>query len=141
GWMHLELYFMRLYGRGASPAQPRVTHLTDDDPAYDEQAVFTPDMREVIVMSSRAQPDTWYQTVTTAARWLRFDALDPGSAGTPMFLADFSDPRFTSDLFMIDVATRAVRQLTSFHHVIPEFSWSFDRRRLLWTEAVRPSGH
>src|SRR5207237_5233129 len=63
GWMHLELYFMRLYGRGVSPAHPRVTHLTDNDPAYEEQAVFTPDMRDVIMMTNRAAPATWYETV------------------------------------------------------------------------------
>jgi hypothetical protein len=37
---------MRLYGRGASPEHPLVTHVTDNDPAYEEQAVFTPDMRD-----------------------------------------------------------------------------------------------
>jgi hypothetical protein len=148
GWMHLELYFMRLYGRGASPAHPRVTHLTDNDPAYEEQATFTPDMREVIVMSSRARPGTWYQTVITAAQWLHFDAPNPGSAGTPMFLADFSDPKFTSDLYMFDLATGAVRQLTNFGHVIPEFGWNRTYTKLLWTEEVgtpgvpgRPIGH
>lgn len=141
GWMHLELYYMRLFGRGASPEHPRVTHLTDNDPAYEEQAVFTPDMRDVIVMTNRAQPATWYETVIAAAQWLNFDAPDPGSAGAPMFLADFSDPRFTSDLYMVDVSTGAVRQLTNFHHVIPEFGWNFDYTRLIWSEGLRPKGH
>lgn len=141
GWMHLELYYMRLYGRGASPEHPRVTHLTDNDPAYEEQAVFTPDMREVIVMTGRAQPGTWYQTTITAAQWLNFDAPDPGSAGTPMFVADFTDPKFTSDLYMVDLSTGAVRQLTSFHHVIPEFEWNSDYTKLLWSEGLRPHGH
>lgn len=141
GWMNLELYYMRLYGRGASPQNPRVTHLTDNDPTYEEQAVFTPDMRDVIVMTSRAQPGTWYQTIITAAQWLDFDAPDPGSAGTPMFLLDFSDPRFTSDLYIVDVATGAVRRLTYFNHVIPEFGWNANYTRLLWTENVRPDQH
>jgi hypothetical protein len=134
--MHLELYYMRLFGPGASPAHPLVTPLTGNDPSYAEQAVFTPDMRDVIVMSSRARPGTWYQTVTTAAQWLKFDAPDAGSAGTPMFLADFSDPDFTSDLYMVDVETGAIRRLTSFHHVIPEFLWDRDYTKLLWSEAV-----
>jgi hypothetical protein len=133
--------YMSLHGRGVSPQHPRVTHLTDDDPAYEEQAVFTPDMRDVIVMTSRARPGTWYQTVITAALWTGFDASDPGSAGTPMFLADFSDPRFTADLSMVDVATRAVRQLTNFGHVIPEFAWNFDYTRLLWSGNARPDSH
>jgi WD40-like Beta Propeller Repeat len=141
GWMHLELYYMRLYGRGASPAHPRVTHLTDNDPAYEEQATFTPDMRDVIVMTSRATPATWYQTVITAAQWTDFDAPDPGSAGTPMFLADFSDPRFTADLWMVDIGTGAVRQLTNFHHVIPEFGWNRAYTKLLWSGNARPDSH
>ncbi len=141
GWMHLELYFMRVFGRGASPSHPRVTPLTGIDPAYTEQAIFTPDMREVIVMSSRARPGTWYQTVITAAQWLGFDAPDAGSAGTPMFLADFSDPKFTSDLFMVHLATGAVRQLTAFHHVIPEFGWNSNYTTLIWTEVVGIPGH
>jgi WD40-like Beta Propeller Repeat len=141
GWMHLGLYFMRLYGRGASPAHPRVTALSGADPAYVEQATFTPDMREVIVMSSRATPGTWYQTVITAARWTRFDALDPGSSGGPMFLADFSDPRFTADLWMIDLSNGATRQLTNFHRVIPEFTWNFGHTRLLWSSNSRAERH
>jgi hypothetical protein len=141
GWMHLELYYMRLYGRGVSPGHPRVTHLTDDDPAYEEQAVFTPDMRDVIVMTSRAAPGTWYQTVITAAQWTGFDAPDPGSAGAPMFVADFTDPRFTADLWMVDLATGAIRQLTNFHHVIPEFEWNFSYTKLLWSGNARPDSH
>jgi WD40-like Beta Propeller Repeat len=141
GWMHLELYYMRLYGRGASPEHPRVTRLTDNDPAYEEQAVFTPDMRDVIVMSSRATPGTWYQTVITAALWTGFDAPDPGSAGAPMFVADFADPRFTADLWMVDLATGAVRQLTNFHRVIPEFEWNFGYTKLLWSGNARPDSH
>ncbi len=141
GWMHLELYYMRLYGRGASPQHPLVTHLTDDDPAYEEQALFTPDMRDVIVMTSRARPGTWYQTAITAALWTGFDAADPGSAGTPMFLADFSDPGFTADLYMVDLATGAVRRLTDFGRVIPEFAWNFDDTRLLWSDNARPDSH
>lgn len=58
GWMHQQLYFMRLYGAGASPAHPRVTLLTDDLPVYQEQAIFTPDMRDVIFMSNRNSPRT-----------------------------------------------------------------------------------
>ena len=99
--------------------------------------MFAPDMRDVIVMTSRERPGTWYQTVITAALWLGFDAPDPGSAGTPMFLADFTDPKFTSDLYMVDLATGDLRRLTSFHHVIPEFGWNSGYTRLLWSEGLR----
>jgi Tol biopolymer transport system component len=137
GWMHQELYFMRLYGRGASPAHPRVTQLTHDTPAYEEQAVFTPDMRDVIFMSNRNSPDgSWYDEVIAAAQRTRFDAPDPGATGTPQFLADFSDPNFRSDLFMVDVRNGDLRQLTDFGNVIPEFNWSDDYSRLIWSGIV-----
>ncbi len=137
GWMHQELYFMRLYGRGASPADPRVTQLSDNDPAYQEQAAFTPDMREVIFMSNRNSPSgSWYDEVIAAAQRTAFNAPDPGSTGTVQFLADFSDPNFRSDLFMVDVATRDLRQLTDFHNVVPEFNWNADYTRLIWSGVI-----
>jgi hypothetical protein len=54
-----------------------------------------------------------------------------------MFVADFTDPAFTSDLYMVDVGTGAVRRLTSFGQVIPEFLWNADETRLIWSELVR----
>jgi hypothetical protein len=63
--------YMSLHGRSVPPQHPRVTHLTDDDPAYEEQAVFTPDMRDVIVMTSRARrfaADLYMVDVATRAR-------------------------------------------------------------------------
>jgi hypothetical protein len=92
-------------------------------------------------MTSRATPGTWYQTAITAAQWTGFDAPDPGSAGAPMFVADFTDPRFTADLWMVDRATGAVRQLTNFHRVIPEFEWNFGYTKLLWSGNARPDSH
>jgi Tol biopolymer transport system component len=137
GWMHQQLYFMRLYGRGASPAHPRVTLLSDEAPVYQEQAIFTPDMRDVIFMSNRNSPaGSWYNQVIAAAQAVKFDAPFPGSVGGPQFLADFSDPDFTSDLYMVDVRTRALRQLTDFHNVIPEFDWNRGYTKLLWTALV-----
>ncbi len=142
GWMHQELYFMRLYGPGASPSHPRVTQLTDDTPVYQEQAIFTPDMREVIFMSNRNTPDgSWYDEVIAAAQRTHFDAPDPGSAGTPQFLADFSDPAFRSDLFMVDVRTHDLRQLTDFHNVVPEFHWNYGYTKLLWSGIIGGSNH
>ena len=137
GWMHQQLYFMRLHGRGASPAHPRVTLLSDEAPVYQEQAIFTPDMRDVIFMSNRNSPaGSWYNQVVAAAQAVGFDAPFPGSVGAPQFLADFSDPDFTSDLYMVDVRTRGLRQLTDFHNVIPEFDWNRGYTKLLWTALV-----
>ena len=134
GWMHQQLYFMRLYGPGASPARPRVTQLSDDAPVYQEQATFTADMREVIFMSNRNSPTgSWYDLVIAAAQRTGFDGPFAGSVGTVQFLADFSDPNFRSDLFMVDVRTHDLRELTDFHNVVPEFHWDRGHMRLLWS--------
>ena len=126
GWGHLQLYFMRLYGPGASPSHPEVTQISDDTPAYNEQAVFTPDMRTVIMMSNRSKPqNSWYNLIVSAAMRTGFDAPDTGSTQTLQFLSDFIGPDFNSDLYAVDVRTRAIRQLTSFPNgVVPEFYWN-----------------
>ncbi len=142
GWMNQQLYFMRLYGRGASPAHPRVTELSDNLPVYQEQAAFTPDMRDVIFMTNRNSPiGSWYDEVIAAAQRTGFDAPDPGSTGTVQFLADFSDPNFRSDLYMLDVGTHDLRELTDFHNVVPEFNWNAGYTKLLWSGVVGGSNH
>lgn len=142
GWMHQGLYFMRLYGPGASPVHPRVTPLSDDTPVYQEQAAFTPDVREVIFMTNRnPSSGSWYDEVIAAAQRTGFDAPFAGSTGTIQFLADFSDPNFRSDLFMLDVRTRDLRQLTDFHNVVPEFHWNRGYTKLLWSGVVGGPNH
>jgi Tol biopolymer transport system component len=142
GWMHQELYFMRLFGPGASPARPLVSPVTDDLPVYEEQALFTPDMRDVIVMTNRHTPDgSWYDAVVAAAQRTAFDAPMAGSSGAPQFLADFTDAAFRSDLYMVDLHSHAVRPLTDFpSDVIPEFSWNADGSALIWSAAVVGTG-
>ena len=54
GWAHMGVYFMRLYGPGASPQDPQVTLISDEVVAYQEQALFTPDMKTVLMMSNRS---------------------------------------------------------------------------------------
>jgi WD40-like Beta Propeller Repeat len=142
GWMHQELYFMRLYGPGVSPAHPRVTQISDNLPVYEEQAVFTPDMRDVVFMTNRNATDgSWYDAVIAAAQRTKFDAPLAGSAGTPQFLADFTDPNFRSDLYMVDVRTHDVRELTDFSDdIIPEFNWNVGHTELLWSAEVSGTG-
>lgn len=132
GWLNSELYYMRLYGKGASPSHPLVTHLTDDSPAWDEQAVFTPDMKDVVWMSSRGYP-TWYQTIVTAAQQTGFDPPMQNETSGPFFVETILDPRFHTDLYELDLSTRAVRRLTDLHTVIPEFYFDNSGRRLLWS--------
>ena len=137
GWLNAELWFLQLHGGGATPAHPQRRHLTDDSPAWDEQALFTPDMRSVIWMSSRAAP-TWYQLVITAAQEAHYlPPLENETVGA-MFIKAITAPRFRTDLYQLDLTTRAVRRLTSFGSVVPEFVFDPTGRQLLWTETVAP---
>jgi Tol biopolymer transport system component len=133
GWGHMQLYFMRLYGQGASPSQPQVTQISDDTPAYNEQAIFTPDMKTVIVMSNRSKPQTsWYDLIVSAAMRTGFDAPNTGSTQTLQFLSDFVGPDFNSDLYAVDVQTKAIRQLTTFPNgVVPEFYWNRNYSKII----------
>ena len=133
GWGHMQLYFMRLYGEGASPSYPRVTQISDDTPAYNEQAIFTPDMKTVIMMSNRGKPQSsWYDLVVSAAMRTGFDAPNTGATQTLQFLSDFVGPDFNSDLYAVDLRTKAIRQLTHFPHgVVPEFYWNGDYSKII----------
>lgn len=135
GWGHMQLYFLRLHGRGASPARPRVTQISDDTPAYNEQAVFTPDMRTVIMMSNRTGPQgSWYDQVVATAMRTGFDAPDTGSTQTLQFLSDFVGRDFRSDLYAVDVRTKAIRRLTHFRDgIVPEFFWDRASQRIIFT--------
>ena len=130
----MQLYFMRLYGRGASPVHPRVTKISDDTPAYNEQAIFTPDMKTVIMMSNRTRPqESWCNLVVAAAMRTGFDAPNTGSTQTLQFLSDFIGPDFNSDLYAVDVRTKAIRQLTNFKNgIVPEFFWNRDYAKIIW---------
>ena len=132
GWLNSELYFLRLYGDGASPSHPQVTHLTDGNPGWDEQAVFTPDMRDVIWMSSRDTP-TWYQTVVTAAQGSGYDPPVENEVAGPFFVLTVLDPRFRTDLYELDLRTHAIRRLTDLDQVVPEFYFNPSGTALLWT--------
>ena len=134
GWGNARVYYMRVYGKGASPAHPMVTLIGDNEPFYEEQAVFTPDMRDVIMMSNRgATLDSWADEVATAAQRTAFDAPDTGATQTLQFLADFDGADFSSDLYIVDGATGAIRRLTTLDQVIPEFYWNPSYTKLIWT--------
>jgi hypothetical protein len=125
---------MRLYGKRASPEHPMVTLIGDNEPFYEEQAVFTPDMKDVIMMSNRgATLTSWYDEVAAAAQRSAFDAPDTGATQTLQFLADFEGSDFSSDLYIVDGATGAIRRLTTLDQVVPEFYWNTAYTKLLWT--------
>src|SRR5262249_26105573 len=125
GWAHMNLYFMRLYGDGASPFAPMGSQISDDVPPYHEQAIFTRDMETVIMMSNRTTPQgSWYNLIVSAAMRIGFDAPNTGSSQTLQFLSDFIGLDFNSDLYAVDVKTKAIRQLTDFNGVVAEFFWN-----------------
>lgn len=133
GWGNARVYYMRLYGRGASPAHPRVTRIGDNAPFYEEQSIFTPDMKTVIMMSNRGHTlRSWYDLVAAAAQHTAFDAPNTGTSQTLQFLSDFDGPDFSSDLYAVDLRTKAVRRLTYLDKVIPEFYWNRSYTRILW---------
>ena len=71
-----------------------VTQISDAVPAYQEQAIFTPDMKTVIMMTNRSHtsPDSWANLIVAAAQRVKFDAPDTGSSQTLQFLSDFVGP-------------------------------------------------
>ncbi|MGC1814328.1 MAG: hypothetical protein WA696_09350 [Solirubrobacterales bacterium] len=134
GWGNMRIYYMRLYGKGASPAHPRVTRIGDNAPFYEEQSIFTPDMRTVIMMSNRAATlGSWYGLIAAAAQRTAFDARNTGTTQTLQFLADFNGPDFRSDLFAVDTRTKATRRLTFQNNVVPEFYWNHGYTKILWS--------
>jgi Tol biopolymer transport system component len=128
GWLNSELWFVRLRGDGASAW----VHLTDGNPGWDEQAVYTPDGRDVIWMSSRGSP-TWAQTVVTAARSIGYDPPGENEVFGPFFILTILDPAFRTDLYELDLATGSVRRLTELDSVVPEFTFDPGGTRVLWT--------
>ena len=145
-----ELFFCRL----ANPAdgicrRVRLTH----DPAWDEQAIFTPNMDRVLFMSSRNLPgahNDWAQIATF---------LDlPAEYDYELILLVFSDSYLqpilqqATDLYEITLRWNRdhtlfkpgpVRRLTHGGDdgwVIPEFAWDPSGQRLLWTEGKFSDG-
>ncbi len=142
GWGNSRIYYMRVYGPGASPAKPMVTPLTDNTPNYTEQAVFTPDMQDVIMMSNRANsPTSWTKEVMSGAQNTGFDDFNTGSTQTLQFLADFLGSDFSSDLYIVDGSNLGnVRRLTTFNQIVPEFYWNANYTTLLWNvESATPA--
>lgn len=138
-----ELYFCRLAHRAKGVCKPQ--RLTND-PAWDEQAVFTPDMRRIIFMSTRDHPGA-FNDFEQQAQTL---GLPPGfdyALILPIFEFGFLQPVFeqSNDLYQLrwnrhrarPMRRRPVKRLTrdgNKRWVTPEFAWSPNGKRLLWTE-------
>ena len=133
-----ELFYCRLTAHGCE-----VTRLTNNS-AWDEQAIFTPDGKDVIFMSSRARPgffNSWSELAQTAGLTTDEDYL----LILPIFEAGFLQPiaQESTDLYEIDLATSSVRRLTTDGDdgwITPEFTWDPTNRFLMWTENRVPDG-
>jgi WD40 repeat protein len=139
-----ELFFCRLPNPARGQCQPvRLTH----DAAWDEQAIFTPDMKRILFMSSRDLPGAHQDWAEDAA------LLDlPADYDYELILLVFSDsflqPIFPQATDLHEITLRwnqsrtrfkpgPVRRLTVSGRdgwVIPEFAWDPSGRRLLWTQ-------
>ena len=136
-----HLFFCRLIDQDSAC---RVRQLTDD-PSWDEQALFTPNMKDVIFMSSRDQPglfNTWAETAQTLGLPNDYDWL----LILPLFEAGYLQPvgQEYTDLYELDLATGSVRRLTTDGKdgwITPEFSWDPKGKFLMWTESRLPNGY
>jgi Tol biopolymer transport system component len=135
---NLELFYCRLTPKGC-----QVKRLTDSF-AWDEQAVFSPDMKDVFFMSSRDHPgffNTFAQIAQTAGLTSDQDYL----LILPLFEAGFLQPvgQEATDLYEIDLSNGAVRRITTDGNddwIIPEFAWDPTGTRLWTTENAFPEG-
>jgi Tol biopolymer transport system component len=136
--MNTELFFCRLTDKGC-----HVTRLTDN-PGWDEQAIFTPDMKGVIFMSSRDHPG-FYNTFSQIAQDLGLTTAYDNFLVLPVFEVGFLQPlaQEATDLYEVDLRTRAVRRLTTDGNVgwiTPEITWNPQNNQLWWTENRLPRG-
>ncbi len=144
-----ELFFCRLPDPAHGACRPqRITR----NPAWDEQAIFTPDMNAIVFMSTRDHSggfSNWTQLATLIDLPARYDY----ALILQVFSEGFLKPVFqqADDLYRIDLDWNS--DGTRFHRlgpvqrlthsgaqgwIIPEFAWDPGGRRLLWTEGKLP---
>ena len=145
-----ELFFCRL----PDPADGicRRVRLTFD-PAWDEQAVFTPDMSRIVFMSSRNLPGA-HNDWALAASFLNIPASYDYVMIFPVFSDSYLQPilQQATDLYEMTLHWNRshtlfkpgpIRRLTysgASGWVIPEFAWDPSGRRLLWSQSKFSDG-
>jgi Tol biopolymer transport system component len=143
-----ELFFCRLRDPARDDCQP--VRLTTN-PAWDEQAIFTPDMSRIIFMSSRDLPGA-HNDWSILAKLLGL----PPDFDHVLILLVFSDSflqpvlQQPTDLWELKLRWNAsrtrfkpgtLRRLTTSGEegwIIPEFTWDPTGKRLLWTQNKYP---
>jgi Tol biopolymer transport system component len=128
--VNLELFFFDIR---TGQAERLTNH-----PAWDEQAIFTPDGSKVIFMSSRDHPGA-FETWTSVASALGIPADFDYLLTLPVFEIGWLQPIMeqSNDLYELDLATKKVRRLTfdgDDGWVTPEFAWDPAGRRLIFTQ-------
>jgi hypothetical protein len=136
--MDTELFFCRLVQAGCI-----VTQLTDSA-SWNEQAIFTPNMRDVIFMSSRDHPGA-FNTFVQLARAAHLSTSEDYLLTLEIFEGAFEQPiaQESTDLYELNLATGSVRRLTTDGNdgwIIPEFTWDPTHAALVWTEQRFPTG-
>jgi hypothetical protein len=134
-----ELFYCHLPKTG--PCQS--TQLTDY-PAWNEQALFTPDMKDVIFMSSRDHPG-FLNTYIQTAREIGLTSAYDNFLILPIFDLGYLQPVAAegTDLYEENLQTHALRRLTYDGNqgwVTPEFTWNPANTELFWTENRLPPG-
>ncbi|HEV7734394.1 MAG TPA: hypothetical protein VGR62_19630 [Candidatus Binatia bacterium] len=140
-----ELFFCRLKSRARGDCQP--VRLTVD-PAWDEQAIFTPDMKHVIFMSSRNLPGA-HNDWSRVAELLQLPPDWDYAIVLSVFSNNFLQPVFQQPTDLYEMTLRwnrgrtrfkpgPIRRLTTSGDqgwIIPEFAWDPAGKRLLWSQA------
>lgn len=136
--MNTQLFECRLTADGCKTRQ-----LTDT-PSWNEQAIYTPDQKAVIYMSSKDSPgffNTWAELSRDANLTTDLDYL----LTLPIFYMAFLQPvaEETTDLYLIDLATGNERRLTfdgGDGWIVPEFTWDPPSKQLWFTQNRLPPG-
>ncbi len=145
-----ELYFCQLPRRDRGDCRP--VRLTVH-PAWDEQAVFTPDMRRILFMSSRDLPGA-HNDWSRVAELLQLPPDFDYAIILSVFSNDFLQPVFQQPTDLWEMTLRwnrartrfkpgPLRRLTHFGDagwIIPEFAWDPKGKRLLWSQAKFSDG-
>jgi hypothetical protein len=136
--MNTELFFCRLSASGCA-----VTQLTDNA-SWNEQALFTPDMKNVIFMSSRDHPG-FFNTFAKLAKAAKLTTDEDYLLTLEVFEAAYEQPvaQEATDLYELNLASGVVTRLTHDGDegwVTPEFTWDPTNSFLIWTEIRFPTG-
>lgn len=136
--MNTELFYCRLTPSGCS-----VRRLTDNA-GWDEQAIFTPDMKNVIFMSTRDHPGL-YNSFSALAQAAGLPTDADYLITLPIFEAGFLQPVAgeSTDLYELNLHSKSLKRLSTDGNdgwITPEFTWDPHRKYLFWTELRFPDG-